>query len=86
MKLQWGNACMALQTSNCLLHINVLALQPPAVTDTDLASVRGQLHEKQSMCNYCANKLDLHIGTLARFYLNFNSSPGPKKYFFPSRN
>ncbi|XP_052252707.1 TBC1 domain family member 5-like isoform X2 [Dreissena polymorpha] len=37
---------------------------PPSNTEVELASVRGLLHEKQSMCTYCASKLDHHIERL----------------------
>jgi hypothetical protein len=36
-------------------------LKDPAA-DAEIAALRGVLHDKESMCNYCASKLDRHIG------------------------
>ncbi|XP_052813221.1 TBC1 domain family member 5-like isoform X1 [Mya arenaria] len=45
---------------------------PPSAAETELAAVRGLLHDKQSMCNYCANKMDLHIDRLQAELLHQN--------------
>lgn len=33
-----------------------------SAADSEIAALRGVIHDKESMCNYCAGKLDRHIG------------------------
>lgn len=35
-----------------------------SAADAEIAALRGVLHDKESMCNYCASKLDHHIGNI----------------------
>ncbi|XP_060555874.1 LOW QUALITY PROTEIN: TBC1 domain family member 5-like, partial [Ruditapes philippinarum] len=46
------------------------AVDPAA--DAEIAALRGVLHDKESMCNYCASKLDRHIERLQAQFLRQN--------------
>ncbi|KAL4228737.1 TBC1 domain [Mactra antiquata] len=35
-----------------------------SASEAEIAALRGSLHDKESMCSYCATKLDLHIDRL----------------------
>ncbi|XP_053409325.1 TBC1 domain family member 5-like isoform X3 [Mercenaria mercenaria] len=43
-----------------------------SAADAEIAALRGVLHDKESMCNYCASKLDRHIERIQAQFLQQN--------------